>query len=97
MPADEYINSSIDPLCKTVSSGNCTNYNYLSKAANDWWLVNGTNENTYDVYRVNTRGTLALERASVKNQLRVVIAIPSNILYKSGDGTQSNPSELSIE
>ena len=94
LPAYDYINASIDPLCKTVSSGNCTNYNYLSKASNDWWLLNGTNENTYDVYRVNTRGTIALERASVKNHLRVVIAIPSNILYKSGDGTQSNSYEI---
>lgn len=94
LPAYDYINASIDPLCKTVSSGNCTNYNYLAPASNDWWLLNGTNENTYDVYRVNTRGTIALERASVKNHLRVVIAIPSNILYKSGDGTQSNPYEI---
>ncbi len=94
LPAYDYINASIDPLCKTVSSGNCTNYNYLAIASNDWWLLNGTNENTYDVYRVNTRGSIALERASVKNHLRVVIAIPSNILYKSGDGTQSNPYQI---
>ena len=96
LPAYDYINASIDPLCQTVSTGNCTNYNYLAAASHDWWLLNGTNENTYDVYRVNNRGSIALERASVKNYLRVVIAIPSNVLYSSGDGTKDNPYQIKV-
>ena len=90
----DYINASIDPLCKTITSGNCANYNYLAKATNKWWLLNGTNENSYEVYAVNVRGAVNLEHANTKKYLRVVIAIPSDVLYKQGDGTASNPYEF---
>ncbi len=90
----DYLNASNDPLCKTAISGNCSNYNYLAQATNKWWLLNGTNENNYDVYAVNTKGKISLEQASTKKFLRIVIAIPSDVLYKKGDGTSSNPYEF---
>lgn len=94
LPVYDYINASNDPLCKTTTSGNCSNYNYLSQTSNKWWLLNGTNENSYDVYVVNTKGKVSLEQASTKKFLRIVIAIPSDVLYKKGDGTSSNPYEF---
>ncbi len=90
----DYINASMDPLCKTITSGNCSNYNYLSKATNKWWLLNGTNENSYEVYAVNVRGSVNLEQANTRKFLRVVIAIPSDAVYKQGDGSQNSPYEF---
>lgn len=90
----DYINASIDPYCRTTSSGNCANYNYLSEADYSWWLLNGTDENNYEVYVVNTRGNITLSTASARNHLRVVITIPSQSLYKSGNGSVSSPYEI---
>jgi len=87
----DYINASIDPLCKSSSSQNCSNYNFLAKAKNKWWLLNGTNENTYEVYGIDTLGRISLEWAAAKKDVRPVVALPSDLVYKSGDGTSGNP------
>lgn len=87
----DYMNASIDQRCINSASRNCSNYNYLASTTNRWWLMNGTNENTYEVYASNQSGILNLESANAKKALRMVLAIPSDLIYKSGDGTSSNP------
>ncbi len=87
----DYMNASLDPLCIEAASRNCSNYNYLSTSTNKWWLLNGTDENTFDVYGVDTIGRITLDWAAAKKDVRPVIALPSDLLYKSGNGTVNNP------
>lgn len=87
----DYMNASVDQRCINSASRNCSNYNYLANTTNRWWLMNGTNENTYEVYASNQNGILNLESANVKKALRMVLALPSDLVYKSGNGTSSNP------
>ena len=93
----DYMNASLDSMCLIATSRNCSNYNYLSTTTNRWWLMNGTNENTYQVYASNTTGAISLDSASARKDLRIVIAIPSDVLYKDGIGTSSDPFVLSVE
>lgn len=87
----DYMNASLDPMCLIATSRNCSNYNYLSTTKNRWWLMNGTNENTYQVYASNSTGAIALDSASSRKDLRIVIAIPSEAIYQDGIGTSSDP------
>lgn len=87
----DYMNASLDPNCDTAISRNCSNYNYLAKTKNKYWLLNGTNENTFEVYVSDPTGKINLENASVKRDLRPLFVIPSNLLYKSGIGTIDSP------
>lgn len=87
----DYMNASMDSLCFTSTSRSCANYNYLAGTTNKWWLLNGTNENSYEVYTASQTGALSLEAANGKKFLRIVLAIPSNLIYKSGTGTSNNP------
>ena len=86
----DYMNASVDSLCNKISDRNCSNYNYLSKTKNKWWLLNGTNENTYEVYSSNASGVISLDAANNKKFLRPVVAIPTHMLYKSGNGTSDD-------
>ncbi len=94
LPTYDYMNASIDNLCSTIVDRNCSNYNYLSKTTNRWWLLNGTNENTYGVYSSNTIGTISVDIASNKKYLRPVISITNTLSYKTGSGTMDNPYEV---
>ena len=87
----DYMNASLDFRCTTSDSMNCSNYNYLAKTTNNWWFLNGTNENSYQVYYSNQVGKLGLDSASSKKDIRPVIAIPSTLNYKSGVGTKEKP------
>lgn len=87
----DFISVSRDPLCLNTMSPNCSNYNYLTIAKNKWWLLNGSNESSSKVYFVNQSGDLNLDYASSKKNLRYVITLPDDVLYKSGNGTSDNP------
>jgi len=87
----DYMNASLDPICITATSRNCSNYNYLAKTKNKWWLLNGTDENTYEVYYSDPMGKINLDVAAAKKDIRPVLSLPRDIIYKSGDGTSSNP------
>lgn len=94
LPTYDYMNASIDSLCNTIIDRNCSNYNYLAQTTNRWWLLNGTNENTYMAYGSNTSGIISLDSASAKKSLRPVVSIPNTLLYKSGNGTSDSPYEI---
>ncbi len=91
MAVYDFLNGSRDSLCLNTMSSNCSNYNYLTIVKNRWWLLNGTNENSSKVYYVNQNGYLNLDYANSKKYIRYVITLPSEVLYKSGDGTSNNP------
>jgi len=94
LPVYDFLNASLDPLCLTASSRNCSNYNYLAKTKNKWWLLNGTNENTYEVYTADPNGKINLDSANSKRDLRPVFVIPSTLIYKSGNGSITSPYEF---
>ena len=91
MAVYDFLSASRDNLCLNTMSPNCSNYNYLTIAKNKWWLLNGTNENSAKVYYVNQNGDLNLDYASTKKNIRYVITLPDNVLYKSGNGAENNP------
>ncbi len=94
LTTNEFMDASLDPQCNTILSRNCSNYNYLAKASNKWWLLNGDTENSSKVYGVHQAGYTVLEYANVKKDLRLVISIPTDSLYKSGNGTEKTPYEI---
>jgi len=94
MSVYDYMNASNDSLCNSTLSRNCSNYNYLTKAKNKWWLINGNDKDTYSVYGVDTQGRINSDYAVSKKDLRPVITIPSNSVFRSGNGTSSSPYKL---
>lgn len=90
----DYMNASLDKNCNKTSSKesrSCSNDNYLANATNKWWLLNGAYENSYDVYYVGINGAIDSTYANDKKDIRMVIAIPSDVIYKDGIGTSDKP------
>ena len=94
LPIFDFMNASLDRLCNSTTSKNCSNYNYLSNTQNRYWLLNGTDENTYHVYYADTTGKINLDYASAKKSLRPVLSIPTDVNYKKGNGTSESPYEI---
>ncbi len=94
LPVYDFMNASLDSLCNTTTSRNCSNYNYLSNTKNRYWLLNGTDEDTYHVYFADTTGKINLDYASAKKSLRPVLSIPNDVVYKKGNGTSESPYEI---
>lgn len=91
LPIFDYMNASLDGLCQTTVSKECQNYNYLVDNKFKWWTMTADMSSTFDVFYVNTHGQAVSDYASAKAQNRFVVAISSDVLYKSGDGTKENP------
>lgn len=90
LTAADYMNASIDTSCTTAASLNCQNYNYLITDTN-WWLVTASPKNTYSAYMVEANSGLKVSNTLMYARLRPVIYLNTNVLYKSGTGTQSDP------
>ena len=88
--APEYMMASIDTTCKTGFEPSCANYNYLS-TVNNWWLVTANKDDNMHVYKNNMSGYIVSDYASSYSNVRPVIYLNSNILYKDGDGTLEKP------
>ena len=85
----EVLEPSLDKNCTTTYAISCTNYNYLNRI-NTGWTLNVSNEKSYLVFNSNG-GAISTRNASSSNTIRPVININSNILYKSGTGTNEDP------
>ncbi len=94
LPIYDFMNASLDHLCNSTTSRNCSNYNYLSNTRYRYWLLNGTDEDTYHVYYADTTGKINLDYASAKKSLRPVLSIPTDVNYKTGNGTNESPYEI---
>ena len=90
LTAADYMNASIDPSCTTASSLNCQNYNYLLTDMN-WWTVTACTKDSHCAYMVEGNSGLKATNTLMYARVRPVIYLNTNVLYKSGTGTQSDP------
>ena len=90
LPLYDYLNGSIDPLCQSASTKNCSNYNYLRNYRNVWWLITGDSLETNKVYKISG-GTIESSRASSNSFIRPVIMLTNSALYAGGNGTADDP------
>ena len=76
-------------ISKNIFDGACTNYNYFTEINVGWTLTTGQDK-THTVFSGN-QGSIAVKTASAMNNIRPVININPDTLYKSGDGTEKTP------
>ena len=91
----EYYRASVSTDCNEIGEQDCNNYNYLYSLRQDGaipvlYTLTGVENNTKDVYLIQD-GDLTEVRASSSKTLYPVIYLDSNILYKSGTGTSTDP------
>ncbi len=94
LTVSDYINASLDPNCKSVSSMSCGNYNYLSQIG-AWWLITADKDDSSQVYEVNQSGKIVSQPASNYTGVRPVVYLNSRVLYKTGTGTLKHPYDIS--
>lgn len=89
----EYTNASIDSKCQKITDRECQNYNYLNSNGNsrDWWTFTPNKENTYEVFYIESYGTVDIKTCSSNASLKPVIYISKDIMYDSGTGDESKP------
>ncbi len=87
---DEYLIVSLDSNCTKIRSGACQNYNYLSKYREGWWSITPNAVDTSNVYEIYG-GISNTSNANIYKLVRASIYLNSDIIYVSGDGSQSNP------
>ena len=90
LAAYQYQSASLDNECKTTTSKNCGNYNYLSQFNDSWWLLTGNKDLSNECYSVS-RNYISSGICSAKSTLRPVILLGARTLYKDGDGTFDKP------
>ncbi len=91
LTVSDYMNASLDTNCRATTDKSCQNYNYLKLSGTDWWLVTGSSLNSYEVYSVRSSGYLYETNASSYKKVRPTIMLNSNVMIKSGNGSESNP------
>ena len=91
LPVYDYMNASLDGLCQTTISKECQNYNYLADNKSKFWTMTADMATTYDAFYVTSHGVLDSTYTSGNAQNRYVVALSSDVLYASGDGTHDNP------
>lgn len=94
LPVYDFMNASLDGLCKNTLSRECQNYNYLADTDYKWWTMTGDLKDTYSVFTVSYSGEVYSEYASGNSFLRYVLALNNNVLYSSGTGTYEDPYEI---
>ena len=93
LTASDYMQASIDPNCKTVTSPSCGNYNYLNINKN-WWLATANADSTFEVYYIKNSGMIATANAANYHSVRPVVRLSSSVLYKEGNGTLDDPYKI---
>lgn len=88
--ASDYGRASLDSECKSVLSGSCVNYNYMTTITTDTWTSTAMNTNTYDVINISG-GVASTMNARKTASYNWVIAFEGSEKYISGDGTEKNP------
>lgn len=90
LPVYDFLNASLDPNCKTTVAPDCQNYNYLTNEGN-YWLANGTTEDSASVYSVNSQGYVEDSYANSEQGVRLIIRIGKDMMMEKGKGTKKNP------
>ena len=91
LTAADYMNASVDAGCTIVASKNCQNYNYLNGPKAEWWTLTPSKTNTYLAYMVSINNGIKETETYNYAALRPVVYLNSNVLYKSGTGTETDP------
>lgn len=86
----DFLNASLDQNCNSTEKPDCQNYNYLTTNYN-YWLANGSLDNSSKAYRVSSYGYLQASYANVESYARVVIHLSENVMLEKGKGTKNNP------
>lgn len=90
LTVSEYLYASLDPNCKSADTKSCMNYNYLTMDE-EWWLVTANSEDTSTVFKVAKYGAVEADIAGNYATVRPVIYLKSNVMFKSGKGTEEKP------
>lgn len=90
LPVYDFLNASLDPNCKTTTSPDCQNYNYLVHN-NGYWLANGSTLDTASVYFVGNQGYIQDYDANNQQRIRLVIRVGRDVMIVKGKGTKKNP------
>ncbi len=89
----DYVTASIDPGCKTITSKECQNYNYLA-VGYEFWTLTGAASDSYSVYFSQRNGNIEAKSAASYANIRPTILLNGKVLYKSGKGTEKNPYKI---
>lgn len=84
----EYLNASLDEGCVSISSNECSNYNYLAKLKSSFWTATAQQENTGYAYFINSKVQIA--QASSSYTVKLVVTVNGNVNYVSGNGTSND-------
>lgn len=89
LSADEVLVPSLSTGCINLYDAECTNYNYFF-SINTGWTLNSSSDKSYIVFSSNG-GSVSSKNASLTSNVRPVVNVNSNVLYSSGNGTESDP------
>ena len=90
LPLYDYFNASIDGLCQSVETKNCSNYNYLGNFDYVWWLLTADSSSSQRVFKV-VDAKVETARADSQYFIRPVFMLSDSILYAGGTGTEDDP------
>ena len=79
--------ASVDPNCIRVTSGSCTNYNYM--AGIGAWTVNSFADTSYEAFAVS--GVVGKRRTNKTDNYYWVVYVSGQEPYKGGSGTFEDP------
>lgn len=94
IPIYEYIRASIAPACNSPLSKECSNYNYLFDDEYSWWTLTADAATTSEIYYITYRGEIEKDKGYNKKVARYVIALNSNVVLNSGNGSENNPYQI---
>lgn len=89
LQANEYYLASLDTNCNEKSIEACRNYNYLTSIGTTW-TITADKDTTFKAFKVTSDG-LTLSGASNSSPIKIVANLDSNVLFASGEGTETNP------
>lgn len=88
---NDFMNASLDSKCTIADSPNCGNYNYLANYDYNYWTMTADKNSTHKVFKFIFEEGTSLANASSIAYVRPVVAITSDAVYVSGNGTASKP------
>ncbi|MDD6878626.1 MAG: hypothetical protein PUD59_00125 [bacterium] len=89
LPVYDFINASLDVNCNKIIDKSCSNYNYLTKYNNSYWLLTVNKNKSDEGYQAHS--TISNSTLSYSNNIRLVTNLTKNLVYQSGTGTYDDP------
>ncbi|NLC47742.1 MAG: hypothetical protein GX758_00070 [Tenericutes bacterium] len=86
----EYLRASLDENCNKISDKSCINYNYLPGFFKSTWAITANNDTTHKVFYFSN-SEVSDSTASNSKKIMVVTNLNNRVLYKSGNGSLSDP------